>query len=66
MLTQMDVVDIHCLQHYRFVPVHRCLLGWNPLQPLQRKEEENTLFHMDKGNGPHRQVGDEMIQIKIK
>lgn len=21
-LTQMDAVDIHCLQHYTFVPVH--------------------------------------------
>lgn len=66
-LTQMDVVDIHCLQHYIFVPVHRCLLGWNPRQPFRRKEEEKRLYHMERGNSPHGQrKRDEIMQIKRK
>lgn len=45
----MHVVDIHCLQHYTFVPVHP--LPAEMENPLQRKEEENTIYHMDRGNG---------------
>lgn len=45
----MHVVDIHCLQHYTFVPVHPLPAGME--NPLQRKEEENTVYHMDRGNG---------------
>lgn len=43
----MHVVDLHCLQHYTFVPVHPLSAGME--NPLQR--EEKTVYLMDRGNG---------------